>query len=100
MKNTFRCALAVILAAVALGGCASMSCAAGGCPEDEKLTQAVEAAMAQHTELQAPNNISVQTIGGTVYLNGQVATELQRSTAKSVAKSVPGVKKVVDNISL
>ena len=101
MKNTtFGCALALVLAAVlALGGCAT-SCPAGGCPDDQKLAQAVEAAMAQHTELQAPNQISVQCIRGTVYLNGQVATELQRSTAKSVAKSVPGVQKVVDNIAL
>jgi hyperosmotically inducible periplasmic protein len=101
MKNTtFGCVLALILAAVlALGGCAT-NCPAGGCPDDQKLAQAVEAAMAQHTELQAPNQISVQCIRGTVYLNGQVATELQRSTAKSVAKSVPGVLKVVDNIAL
>jgi osmotically-inducible protein OsmY len=99
MKNTtLACALALILtAALALGGCAT-SCPAGGCPDDQKLTQAVEAALAQHPELQ--NNISVQCRGSTVYLNGQVATELQRSTAKSAAQSVPGVTKVVDNMNL
>ena len=101
MKNTLSgCALALILTAtIALGGCAT-NCPAGGCPDDRKLAQAVEAAMSKHTELLAPNQISVQCIGGTVYLNGQVATDLQRSTAKSVALSVPGVHKVVDNIAL
>ena len=106
MKNTLRHALAALtlVAAVALGGCAAIEererCGAGGCPGDDKITQQVEAALQKHTELQAPNRVSVQTLAGTVYLNGQVATELQRSTAVSAAKSVPGVKKVVDNIAL
>jgi osmotically-inducible protein OsmY len=106
MQNTtLRHALAaLLLAAVTLGGCAAIDererCGAGGCPGDDKITQQVEAALQTHTELQAPNRVSVQTLAGTVYLNGQVATELQRSTAVSAAKSVPGVKKVVDNIAL
>jgi osmotically-inducible protein OsmY len=107
MQNTtLRHALAALLlaAAVALGGCAAIEarkqCGAGGCPGDDKITQQVEAALQQHTELQAPNQVTVQTLAGTVYLNGQVATELQRSIAVSAAKSVPGVTKVVNNIAL
>jgi osmotically-inducible protein OsmY len=104
MTNTsLRHSLAAftLVAAVALGGCAAMEhCGAKGCPGDDQITQQVEAALQQHTELQAPNRVTVQTIAGTVYLNGQVATELQRSTAVSAAKSVPSVKKVVDNIAL
>jgi hyperosmotically inducible periplasmic protein len=103
-KTKFRLALTALVAAVALAGCAAVEerehCGAGGCPADDQITAQVEAAFQQHTELRPPNTVSVQTLGGVVYLNGQVATDLQRSTAVSVAKSVPGVKKVVDNISL
>lgn len=103
-KTKFRCALIALLAAVALGGCAAIEerekCGADGCPADAKITEQVEAAFQQHTALSPPNIIHVQTLGGVVYLNGQVSTELQRANAVSVAKSVPGVKKVVDNLNL
>jgi len=102
MKSTsLRLALALVglAASLALGGCAT-HCPADGCPADKKLTAQVEAAFQQYTELMPPNSLVVQTLGGVVYLNGQVATDLQRQKAVSVAKSVPGVTKVVDNISL
>ncbi|HEX4387642.1 MAG TPA: BON domain-containing protein [Steroidobacteraceae bacterium] len=103
-KTNFRHAFIALLAAVVFAGCAAVEerehCGAGGCPGDDKITEQVEAAFEQHTELRPPNIVHVQTLGGVVYLNGQVSTDLQRSTAVSVAKSVPGVKKVVDNLNL
>jgi osmotically-inducible protein OsmY len=44
--------------------------------------------------------VYVQTLDGVVYLNGQVATGLQRSDAEELAHQPPGVKRVVDMISL
>jgi osmotically-inducible protein OsmY len=35
-----------------------------------------------------------------VYLSGQVATDLQRSTADSIARATPGAASVVDIIGL
>jgi osmotically-inducible protein OsmY len=35
-----------------------------------------------------------------VYLTGQVATDLQRQTAESVAREVPGVGEVVNSIAI
>jgi osmotically-inducible protein OsmY len=42
----------------------------------------------------------VQTREGVVYLTGQVATDLQRQSAETVAGQVPGVARVVNSIAL
>ena len=94
-----------MLAAIAVvPGCSASrvaaECGYEGCPPDQKVTAAVRASLAQHTELRPPNLIYVQTLDGVVYLTGQVATDLQRETAVDVARQVPGVHKVVDNIAL
>jgi osmotically-inducible protein OsmY len=39
-------------------------------------------------------------VDGVVYLNGEVATELQRDTATALAREVPGARQVVDMIAL
>ena len=85
----------------ALAGCASYeNCGLGGCPGDKELTAAVESAFKDHSDLQPPNMIKIQTINHTVYLYGIVATDLQRQMAESVAQDVPGVTKVVNSISV
>jgi osmotically-inducible protein OsmY len=95
--------LAVSLAYVPLG-CSSYQayrkCGWHGCPGDAQITSQVEALLAQHTELQAPNRVYVQTSDGVVFLSGKVNTGLQRDTAGSVAKSAPGVRQVVNSIAL
>jgi len=48
----------------------------------------------------AANSVRVQTVDQVVYLNGQVDTELQRELAESLARVVPGVKRVVNSINL
>jgi osmotically-inducible protein OsmY len=50
--------------------------------------------------LEAPNQLNVQTINRVVYLNGLVATGLQRWDAESVASQVQGVDKVVNSIGV
>ena len=93
---TFVAALTV---AAALPGCAlfprSMNPAA-----DRAITADVETRFGQYAELEAPNLLDVQTINRVVYLNGLVATGLQRRDAESVAAQVQGVDKVVNSIGV
>jgi osmotically-inducible protein OsmY len=88
----------------ALTGCAAYrayeKCGYNGCPGDQQISDQVRAQLRQHTELLPPNLIYVHTVDGVVYLNGEVATELQRDTATTLAREVPGARQVVDMIAL
>jgi osmotically-inducible protein OsmY len=94
-RNPLLVALALLLAAGALSACATSSS-----PADANTAAAVKASLAQHPELAPPNMVYVQVRNGVAYLSGQVATDLQRETAAAAARSTPGVKRVVDTISL
>jgi BON domain len=95
-------ALAAV-AVVSLGGCAAIEtwnkCGAG-CPGDAEMSAQVRARLAEYPELLAPNHVYVSTLDRVVYLTGEVATDLQRDTAETVARQTPGVPRVVDMISL
>ncbi len=104
-KRTRRSILILALALVgAVPGCDAFRtvrrCGAQGCPEDRRITAEIEALLAEHTELMPPNMVYVQTLGGVVYLSGQVMTPLQRTEAEDVARQAAGVKRVVNTISL
>jgi osmotically-inducible protein OsmY len=93
--------LAALVASTALGGCAAYrKCGFGGCPGDAQMTAAVQAAFAQHAELEPPNLLTIQTIDGVVYLYGLVDTDYQRQMAETVALQTPGVKQVINSIGL
>jgi osmotically-inducible protein OsmY len=100
-----RVALVLALTAAAAGGegCAALDTmhkCGEGCPGDAEISSAVRARLDQHRELLAPNQVYVSTLDRTVYLSGQVATDLQRDIAERVARATPGVPRVVDLISL
>lgn len=86
-----------------LGGCAAVEtwhkCGAG-CPGDAELSARVRARLDAYPELLAPNRVYVSTLDRVVYLTGEVATDLQREDAESVARHTPGVPRVVNLISL
>jgi BON domain len=91
------------LALACLSGCATYDAyrACGrGCPPDAQIDTRVRAHLALYPALSAPNQVYVQSLDRVVYLSGQVATELQRSTAESAAGEIAGVRRVVDNISI
>jgi osmotically-inducible protein OsmY len=44
--------------------------------------------------------INVQTVDNVVYLNGIVITDFQREIAESVARQVPGVKRVSNSLGV
>ena len=101
MRDAERALPALILLSVAaLAGCTTTPCTTGSCKADAKITHDVRAHLKEHRELSAPNVVYVETRGGIVYLTGQVATDLQRDTAESVAGHVPGVVRVVNSIAL
>ncbi|MBS0378960.1 MAG: BON domain-containing protein [Proteobacteria bacterium] len=95
--------LALAVAALLLDGCASYSawrtCGWRGCPGDAQLTSAVRAELQGHADL-AANPLYVHTSGAVVFLSGQVATDLQRETAADLARAVPGVRRVQNDIAL
>jgi osmotically-inducible protein OsmY len=101
MRNGNPWLLAVVLlGAAAFQGCASTPCTSESCKSDAKISADVKAHLNEYRELGPPNSVYVQTRDGVVYLTGQVATDLQRTTAESVAQKVPGVVQVVNSIAL
>jgi osmotically-inducible protein OsmY len=104
MRNGNPVLLASILlcsGTLALQGClSSPQCTSQECRNDAKITADIQAKLKEHRELGGPNSVYVQTRGGVVYLTGQVATDLQRQTAESVAREVPGVGEVVNSIAI
>jgi osmotically-inducible protein OsmY len=102
MRGGNRLALAAfLLLAAALAGClSSPPCNSPECQADARINADVKSRIQEHRELGPPNTVYVQTRSGVVYLSGQVATDLQRDTAESVATQTPGVLNVVNSISL
>jgi osmotically-inducible protein OsmY len=98
-----RCLLPLIPCSVLLAGCADLHAyqkCGEGCPGDAQIDARVKALLAQHPALAAPNQVYVRTLNQVVYLSGQVTTGLQKETAESVVREAPGVRRVVDNISV
>jgi osmotically-inducible protein OsmY len=65
---------------------------------DKEITRQVQQVFAQHRDLGPV--LYVRTKNGIVYVSGRVSTGLTRTNAVDLAKSVPGVKQVVDEIGL
>jgi hypothetical protein len=104
MRNGHSVVLASILlcaSTLALQACvSSRECTSEECLNDAKITDAIKSKLKEHRELGGPNVVYVQTRGGVVYLTGQVATDLQRQSAESIARQVPGVGEVVNSIAI
>jgi osmotically-inducible protein OsmY len=100
LKHYSTLALIVTLTG-ALSACAVYrKCGMPGCADDANITAGVQAQIDQHTALEAPNSVRVQTLDHVVYLSGQVDTDTERAMAESVAHQVAGVSRVVNSISL
>ena len=85
----------VVSLSLMLTACAAETCADHPCSPDEKLVEAVKAGIHRHPAL-LTDQIRVQAEDGTVYLYGLVSTTLELIEVEDVAKSTPGVKKVVN----
>jgi osmotically-inducible protein OsmY len=93
------CTGAFAFSSLSLQGCITR-CTTDACRADARISAAVRAQFNQHADLGGANEISVQTVDRVVYLHGLVSTPLVRETAESVAMSVDGVDRVVNEIGL
>lgn len=88
---------------LALGsaGCAVTSgqSSTGQYIDDKTISTRVKARMAEDPQVSAMR-IQVETLNGTVQLSGFAASDAERSKAAEIARSVPDVKDVRNNIIL
>jgi osmotically-inducible protein OsmY len=90
-----RATALIVCLTVALTGCAAFGkCGLRECAADAKISDEVRTLLAQSPALGAPNQISVQTIHGVVYLRGLVSTPYLIGEAVSIAEQAPGVTDV------
>jgi len=92
MSHRYLMLSAALLGAL-LAGCAIA-------PGDAAITAQVQERLAQQPDLQAPNQVYVQTVDHVVYLSGLVDTPFQRAAAEALAQAVPGVTGVRNGIGL
>jgi hypothetical protein len=97
-KHSSVAGAALILSgAVSTWAVAANSARAGG-PGNAGITAQVKSAIAQRRDLQAPNEIYVETRDHVVYLSGRVYTSLSGDDASEIARKIPGVTGVVSTI--
>jgi len=85
----------------ALAGCAGWGqCGLRECPADARITGEVRTLFAQSPALGPPNVITIQTVGGVVYLRGLVSTPYQIAEAGGLAGGAPGVTSVQNLLSI
>jgi osmotically-inducible protein OsmY len=100
-RSKLRNALTFTVVLITASGCAAIQtyrkCAAGGCPDDSRITAELRSWLNQRPDLGAAQ-VYVQTLDNVVCLSGQVTTVLQRDAVESMAREVPGVRGVNDNV--
>jgi osmotically-inducible protein OsmY len=69
-------------------------------PNDKVIIEEVRAALARDPRLPHPAEVAVAEQNGTVALRGSVRSLHQRRVAVEVAKSVPGVRELADELSI
>jgi osmotically-inducible protein OsmY len=89
VKSGLAACIGVATAMGCLGAHADMT-------QDRSITGQVKSAFSKHPDV--GTEISVMTKDGVVYLKGNTSTPLAKSHAEDLAKAVPGVQKVVDDI--
>jgi hyperosmotically inducible protein len=68
--------------------------------DDLKITAQVKSKLASDVGISSVSNISVNSTNGVVTLAGQVDSEVTKAKAETIAKSVPKVVRVVDNLQV
>ena len=102
MKGSkLRNALTSTVVLITASGCTALQtyqkCAAGACTDDSRITAELRSWLNQRPDLGA-TQVYVQTVDNVVSLSGQVTTTLQRDAVESMAREVPGVRGVNDNV--
>ena len=100
-NNNIVSASILALALLGTAGCAVTSgqSSVGQYVDDATITTRVKTRFAEDPQVSAMR-ISVETLNGTVQLSGFASTEAERDRAVQVARGVPDVKQVRNNIVL
>jgi BON domain len=67
--------------------------------DDHQITDSVQDRL-EKSQVYKFRNVGVSTFEGVVQLNGFVETQGQRQAAQEIAQNTPGVRQVVDNITV
>jgi osmotically-inducible protein OsmY len=68
--------------------------------DDVQIAAEVKSKLASEVGLSTVTNISVNSTNGVVTLSGQVDSEAVKAKAENVAKNVPKVVRVIDNLQV
>jgi hyperosmotically inducible protein len=99
--NRFRWLAPFILGAFLVGcGGGESKRATGEYVDDKVISTRVKTKLGTELGAASAVDINVETYKGTVQLSGFVKSAQEKQRATEVAKSVPGVEKVVNNIAL
>ena len=94
-----RCTITCLAAAAALSACATgRVCSSQACAADAAIDARFDALLREHPALEAPNTVRAHTTNGIVYLYGQVNSDVEKSEAEELARSIGGVRGIVDSI--
>jgi osmotically-inducible protein OsmY len=99
--RTTLAAAALAIALVGAAGCAVSRGqeTVGAYVDDSAITASVKSRMLAD-ETVAGTSITVETLNGTVMLSGFAKSELEKSTAESIARKVDGVRAVKNEITV
>ncbi len=97
--KTFLVAMAVAIGSLVSAGCAVTSgqSTVGEFVDDTTVTTRVKARFAQDQQVSAMR-IGVETLNGTVQLTGFATSQTEKDKAATIARAVPGVRNVQNNI--
>lgn len=97
--KTLLLAVAVAIGSLVSAGCAVTSgqSSVGQFVDDTTITTRVKARFAEDQQVSAMR-IGVETLNGTVQLSGFATTQAEKDKASSIARAVPDVRNVQNNI--
>lgn len=101
MMKKIALASAIAITAIYCTGCAVVrdQQTVGSYVDDATITTQVKARFAEDPKVSAMA-IQVETLKGTVQLSGFAKSSSERSSAETITKSVPGVKRVINDITV
>jgi osmotically-inducible protein OsmY len=89
----------LLLAVISIGGCRTNESPKAQV-DDLKITAEVKSKLATEVGLSSITDIAINSTNGVVTLSGQVDSADARGKAIAVARSVPNVSRVVDNLQV
>lgn len=100
MKHRLVGAALIAVVAGGLIGCSNDPYRSSGRVMDDRMVKSRVKDALDESQVYKYPHVDVNTYNGVVQLNGFVHREEQKSTAAEVAKNVPGVREVINNISI